>query len=112
MPYPCSIHQLSLAILTLALLGSNATTADELADEHIRLAALIRELNTIDRIASSGDRVRDSGTSRYHFNYARLREDIHRVSVGLQQYLSPQRATPRDDTRLYGSYRDEADADQ
>ena len=107
-------NNLCLLIVTLAceVLGPHATTADELTDEHIRLTTVIRELNAIGRIAFSGDRGRDSGTSRYYFNYARLREDIHRASAGLQQYLSPQRATPRDDTKLHGSYRDEADADQ
>jgi len=72
-------NNLCLLIITLAcaVLGPHATTADEHTDEHIRLTTVIRELNAIDRIAFSGDRGRDSGTSRYYFNNARLREDTH-----------------------------------
>jgi RAQPRD family integrative conjugative element protein len=94
-------------MLNCAFGGQNTATAHVLAEENVRLATLIRELNAIERIATTGDTVLDLNTSRYHFNYSRLRADIHRVRTGIQQYLSPQRAAPRDDIALHASYRDE-----
>ncbi|WP_237881376.1 integrative conjugative element protein, RAQPRD family [Pseudomonas sp. PGPR40] len=97
---------LQTALLLFALLGETTAAANEVSDEHIRLATLLRELNAIDRLAIPGDILSDQG-SRYRFNYARLRADIHRVSTGIQHYLAPQRATPRDSIPLHGSYLDE-----
>ncbi|WP_285412616.1 RAQPRD family integrative conjugative element protein [Pseudomonas sp. lyk4-40-TSB-59a] len=94
-------------MLNCAFGGHNTATAHGLAEENVRLSTLIRELNAIERIATAGDTVLDLNTSRYHFNYTRLRADIHRVRSGIQQYLSPQRASPRDEVALHANYRDE-----
>ena len=52
--------------------------------------------------------------ARYHFDYARLRADMKRVRAGLQDYLAPQRAQPRDPVPLAGDYvrRDRADDEE
>ncbi|WP_081729424.1 RAQPRD family integrative conjugative element protein [Pseudomonas sp. QTF5] len=102
-----SPRTLQTALLLFTLLGETTAAANEVSDEHIRLATLLRELNAIDRLAIPGDTLSDQGSPRYRFNYARLRADIHRVSNGIQHYLTPQRATPRDSIPLHGSYLDE-----
>ena len=38
-----------------------------------------------------------------------LREDIKRVRSGIRDYLTPQRAQPRDSVSLIGDYRQESD---
>ncbi|MEG7168371.1 RAQPRD family integrative conjugative element protein, partial [Pseudomonas aeruginosa] len=40
-----------------------------------------------------------------HFDHARLREDLQRVRAGIQDYLTPPRAQPRDSVELAGDYR-------
>ena len=42
--------------------------------------------------------------ARYHFDYVRLRADLQRVRTGLQDYLVPQRAQPRDPVPMSGDY--------
>ena len=75
--------------------------------EHRQLAALLRQLDVLERLAqhSAASTV---GGIRYHFDYARLHADIARVRAGIEDYLSPRRAQPRDPTALDGDYRREA----
>jgi RAQPRD family integrative conjugative element protein len=49
---------------------------------------------------------------RYHFDYSRLRADLTRVRAGIQDYLAPSRAQPRDPTELSGQYRAESSAEE
>jgi len=44
---------------------------------------------------------------RYHFDYSRLLADLAQVRTGIQTYLAPSRAQPRDLTELSGDYRRE-----
>ncbi|MCU7247290.1 RAQPRD family integrative conjugative element protein [Pseudomonas koreensis] len=112
MTYRFRKKHLLLIAVKFGLLGPGTATAYETVDEHLRLATVLRELNAIERIAAAGGTVPYLTVSRYHFNYTKLREDIDRISTGIKQYLSPERATPRDVVALHGSYRDEVDIDQ
>lgn len=109
---PTYQKHLPKVLLLLAFAGKATATADEIVDEPTRLTILLRELNTIERLAAAGDLANSPTSSRYHFNYGRLRADIARVSMGIQSYLSPQRATPREVVVLHGSYIDETAPDQ
>ncbi|SFH38591.1 RAQPRD family integrative conjugative element protein [Pseudomonas sp. NFACC45] len=93
--------------LLFALLGAATATANQIVDEHTRLATVLRELKAIERLVAADDFIKAPETARYHFDYVRLRMDIHRVSTGIKDYLSPKRASPRDAGALYGSYFDE-----
>jgi len=44
---------------------------------------------------------------RYYFDYPRLLADLVRVRTGVQAYLTPSRAQPRDVTDLSDDYRSE-----
>ncbi|EKL8566295.1 RAQPRD family integrative conjugative element protein [Pseudomonas aeruginosa] len=112
---PCRrVPALALA-LTIALAGASpASAADGLASEREQLAALARQLNLIDRLAEHAANTAPQERARYHFDYARLRADLKRVRAGLQDYLVPQRAQPRDPVPLAGDYvrRDRADDEE
>ncbi|MDR0575965.1 MAG: raqprd family integrative conjugative element protein [Candidatus Accumulibacter sp.] len=69
-----------------------------------RLAALVRQLDLIDRLAGQAARVTAGKDTRYRFDYPRLREDVDRVRAGLRDYLVPPRAQPRDPAPLSGDY--------
>jgi len=70
--------------LTIALAGASPASAGDASAEHEQLAALARQL------------------------------DLKRVRAGLQDYLVPQRAQPRDPVPLAGDYvrRDRADDEE
>ncbi|VBR78079.1 integrative conjugative element protein, RAQPRD family [Burkholderia pseudomallei] len=96
---------LPLAIAT-CLSGSvvHAYAADT-ASESAHLAAITRQLDTIDRLAMQGEQLPDSNSRHEHFDYARLHADVARVREGIEDYLSPRRPLPRDPSTLVGHYR-------
>jgi len=107
------VPALALA-LTIALASASPASADDASAEHEQLAALARQLNLIDRLAEHAANSAPQERARYHFDYARLRADLKRVRAGLQDYLVPQRAQPRDPVPLVGDYvrRDRADDEE
>ncbi len=96
-------------LLGVSLLTLQLPVAADGAAESERLIALVRQLDMLDRLAEHSERLPKQDASRYHFDYARLREDIERVRSGIRDYLTPQRAQPRDPTTLIGDYRQEAE---
>lgn len=96
----------SLAVLLAVLLsaGQPATAAGD-AIEREQLAALVRQIDLIDRQAKHAAHTASQQRARYHFDHARLREDLQRVRTGIQDYLTPPRAQPRDTVELSGDYR-------
>ena len=91
-----------LAMLLAA--GQPATAADD-AIEREQLAALVHQIDLIDRLAEHAVHTAPQARARYHFDHARLRKDLQRVRAGIQDYLTPLRAQPRDPVELAGDYR-------
>jgi RAQPRD family integrative conjugative element protein len=73
-----------------------------------RLAAILRQLDLIDRQAESAAQVSPGASARTRFDYLRLREDLLRIRTGVNDYLAPRRAQPRDPLELHGDYRQSA----
>lgn len=92
-----------VAMLLVASGLQPAIAADD-ATEREQLAALSRQLELLDRLAEHAADVSPQERTRYHFDYARLRDDVKRVRAGVQDYLVPQRAQPRDPVPLAGDY--------
>lgn len=101
----CRVPGLLLACL---LVSPTPALAADAASEHAQLAAVVRQLDMLDRLAEHSATLPRPDGSRYHFDYARLREDIERVRGGIRDYLSPPRAQPRDPVALVGGYRRES----
>ena len=102
---PCRrVPALALALI-IALAGASPASAGDATAEHEQLAALVRQLNLIDRLAEHATNTAPQERTRHHFDYARLRADLNRV---------PQRAQPRDPVPLAGDYvrRDRADDEE
>jgi RAQPRD family integrative conjugative element protein len=77
------------------------------ASEPARLAMLLRQLETLERLAQDATQLAGDG-ERYRFDYARLSEDLKRVRAGIEGHLTPSRAQPRDSQALIGAYRRES----
>ena len=106
----------SLAVLLAVSFSAlqPAVAADGVAMEREQLTALARQLDLIDRLAEHAANTAPQERARYHFDYVRLHADLQRVRAGLQDYLVPQRAQPRDPAPLAGDYvrRDRADDEE
>ncbi|EPC4300554.1 RAQPRD family integrative conjugative element protein [Cronobacter sakazakii] len=95
----------SLAVLLAVSLSALQPAIADDTPEREQLAALARQLDLIDRLAEHAAHTAPQQRARYHFDHARLREDLQRVRTGIQDYLTPPRAQPRDPVELSGDYR-------
>lgn len=106
------VPSLPLALLLGLYLSGNAC-ADDATPEHARLAAALRQLDSIERLvaqqAAQAAQAPDE-RARYHFDYGRLAADLERVRGGIRDFLTPSRAQPRDPAVLLGDYRQPAAA--
>jgi len=96
-----------MAALSLALTVSfsqHPAHASGDASEREQLATLVRQLDLTDRLAEHAAGTAPQERARYHFDYSRLRADLKRIRAGVQDYLVPQRAQPRDPVPLTGDY--------
>ena len=107
-----SLRTIGLAISVCVLLGSIGfgppTFAGNSSSEEANLAAILRHLDAIECLSRASDGI-DSTATRYHFDHARLHADISRIRRGIEDYLTPSRAQPRDPSAVLGQYsRDES----
>lgn len=98
---------LAAAVLAGALLAQ-PVMADDGSREREHLAAVVRQIDLIDRLARQSAVASPRTRSRYHFDYRRFNADLQRLRHGVNDYLAPPRAQPRDPSALTGEYRREA----
>ena len=101
---PWAVRVAALLLAAAGLQPAIAADASDNAAEREMLAAVTRQLELLDRLAEHAATTAPQERARYHFDYARLRADLKRVRAGLQDYLVPQRAQPRDPVPLAGDY--------
>jgi len=106
---PRSIRVLHLsAVLSIAAVPPGMAVA-ELPSQRQALTGAYRQIEAIERqIERSSVDVTVVPGDRYHLDYARLLADLARVRAGIDHYLTPTRAQPRDLDELSGQYRKEA----
>lgn len=103
-------HASGLIPALLGLCMAGQTGADDATAEHARLAAALRQLDSIERLVAEQAAQPPDERARYHFDYGRLAADLERVRGGIRDYLTPSRAQPRDPAVLLGDYRQPAAA--
>ena len=95
-----------LSFLILLVGGSSAFAAPLTEREELTLS-----LNQLTQIEASLHRAqqsaRTSTSDRYYFDYPRIHSDITTLRSGIENYLTPARAQPRDTAMLVGQYREE-----
>jgi RAQPRD family integrative conjugative element protein len=101
---PCRVARVVVLAVTAALALAPTYAADSAAETE-RLAALLRQLDALERIVESRAPSESLSRSRYYFDYARLQADLARIRAGIDDYLHPARAQPRDPDQLIGEYR-------
>ena len=105
---PDSSKRLVMLVAGLAMCWSAQSSDNAL--ENTQLALLERQLNQLERTALEAQKLAESHAHRYHFDYARFQADLTRMRNGIEDYLSPPRAQPRDTQELSGQYRAAASA--
>ncbi|SOC44720.1 RAQPRD family integrative conjugative element protein [Shinella sumterensis] len=98
---------LAAALLVGPLLAPPAAANDG-SREREHLAAVVRQIDLIDRLARQSAAASPRTRSRYHFDYRRFNADLQRLRHGVNDYLAPPRAQPRDPSALTGDYSREA----
>lgn len=91
-------------VLAFSVSAVRPAMASDGAMEREQLAALVRQIELTDRLTEHTANSAPQEHVRYHFDYARLRADLQRIRAGVQDYLVPQRAQPRDPVPLMGDY--------
>jgi len=74
------------------------------ASEQANLEVMIRQLNALEDTARRSAAVADEPGKRYFFDYQRFAGDIEHIRHGLEGYLTPSRAQPRDPAEISGDY--------
>lgn len=96
------VRYILAALICCGLAISDAVAAN--ASEQANLEVMIRQLNALEDTARRSAQAAEEPGQRYFFDYQRLASDIQRVRQGLQDYLTPSRAQPRDPAELTGNY--------
>uniref|UniRef100_UPI0035324176 integrative conjugative element protein, RAQPRD family n=1 Tax=Pseudomonas sp. RW407 TaxID=2202894 RepID=UPI0035324176 len=91
-----------IAVIGCICIAPRANAAS--ASEQANIEVMIRQLNALEDSARRSSHVADEPGQRYYFDYERLAGDIQRIRQGLQDYLTPSRAQPRDPAELTGDY--------
>ncbi len=107
-PIALAMRRRSVLALALSLIACLSSSASDESIERERLAAILREFDAIERLTRESESAAPASGTRYHFDYARLRADLARVRAGVEDYLVPPRAQPRDLQALQANYRREA----
>lgn len=89
-----------------ALLACSIASAAAYAagDEHQQLSLILRQLDSLSRLSASHDASVIDPSARYSFDYPRLSADIDLMRQGINGYLTPSRAQPRNPPELTGHY--------
>jgi RAQPRD family integrative conjugative element protein len=91
-------------LFSLAILDGCSDAAS--AHEQDQLSLIQQQLDIIERLATRAETASTAEPDdRYCFDYPRLIRDIQRIRLGVQGYISPSRAQPRDPAELVGDYR-------
>ncbi|EQA6545413.1 MULTISPECIES: integrative conjugative element protein, RAQPRD family [Klebsiella] len=99
-----------LLTLIIALCPAITVCASPLTERE----ELTLSLNQLSQIEASLHRAQQSARTgineRYYFDYPRIHSDITTLRSGIEHYLTPSRAQPRDTATLVGQYREEKTA--
>ncbi|MCI4239465.1 RAQPRD family integrative conjugative element protein [Dickeya dianthicola] len=104
------MHYSALIFFSIVLmLGCPLAVDADTPAQRQELTATLRQLEALQRfVAQSAATTPPVPNERYYFDYPRLLGDLARVRSGIQFYLSPSRAQPRDTTELNSDYRQES----
>lgn len=95
--YITTLRKLSMAaFVTAAAVLAPVASASE-AFEREQLALLLKQIENAKKItAQAHQKITPSETDRFWFDYERLERDLQRIQHGVEHYMTPHRAQPRE----------------
>ncbi|MFP1878517.1 RAQPRD family integrative conjugative element protein [Lonsdalea quercina] len=93
-----------LGLTLLTALPALASEKDELASAQ---RMLIQVQSALERARVAAVQADPSEQGRFYFDYQRATSDIKTINAGIDRYLEPSRAQPRDVGAVAGNYRRE-----
>jgi len=100
---PTAFTRRSLLFVLIMTQGSGHAAS---AYEQEKIHLIQQHFDAIEHLAARArTKVTIEPNERFRFDYLRLIQDIQRIRQGVQSYLSPTRAQPRDPDELVGDYR-------
>ncbi|PVB76040.1 conjugal transfer protein [Salmonella enterica subsp. enterica serovar Legon] len=97
----------TIITIAISLFITNSALAAPLTERE----ELTLTFNQLTQIEASLHRAQQSARTgineRYYFDYPRIHSDITTLRSGIEHYLTPARAQPRDTATLVGQYREE-----
>ena len=94
-------------VLILGLLGTALPVQFAVADadgERAALARIVHELQAIEPLITEATS-QANPDARIRFQYDWLRQDLHRIRIGIQEHIDTPRSEPRTFPPLRGDYR-------
>lgn len=99
---PITFTRRSLFVVLIMTQGSSHAAS---AYEREQIHLIQQNFDAIEHLAARArTKVTIEPNERFRFDYPRLIQDIQRIRKGVQSYLSPTRAQPRDPDELVGDY--------
>jgi len=92
------------AVALIVCCSAPIAFAGPAVDEHQQLTFILRQLDAVDRLSTAHTDAIIDLDARYTFDYARLSADIDLIRQGINDYLTPSRAQPRNPPELTGHY--------
>ena len=95
-----------LAALCIAMLMTTGHAyASSEAFEREQLMLIQKQLHNAELLLKNAQKnITPNETTRFWFDYQRLEKDLQQIQLGVQNYLSPHRAQPRDSYDIARSY--------
>ncbi|EGA6601301.1 conjugal transfer protein [Salmonella enterica] len=97
----------AITSILISLLATHTALAAPLTERE-ELTLSLSQLNQIEAsLHRAQQSVRTGINERYYFDYPRIHSDITTLRSGIENYLTPTRAQPRDTAALVGQYSEE-----
>jgi len=98
------IAALSIVLMALVLMALAPTVWADNGSEREALARLVHEIEALAPVVQEA-KMHANQSSRIHFQYSWLEQDLERIKFGIREHLNAPRAEPRSFPPLKGDYR-------
>lgn len=95
------------SVLGLTFLASSPASASEKDELASAQRMIVQVQASLERARVAAAQADPSERGRYFFDYQRANGDLKTISAGIDRYLEPTRAQPRDLSGVAGNYRRE-----
>ena len=87
--------KIALTMVLSGLLSTQAVASEVFEREQLSL--ILKQVKNAQRIAvAAHEKITPTNTDRFWFDYERLERDLKKIQLGIEHYMTPNRAQPRE----------------